>query len=228
VGANRLSDRRRRDGAAVWHGVAATVDPHFVRRRGTRFHQCERAVRHRHQPRPDDPLPRDAGVLRRGDHAERMACGLREIPRAAAGHPDGDHLDNLQPFRDDGPGRRRLSDRYFLLALAVPRQHRAWPPGRDRRVGDDRYRQARFLSAARFRRDRPCADGDLSRLPPIRARGGTALGLARRQDDPRCGHRLGRGRQPVLLAGAKLSPADRRSARFSEPQLCARQFFSPS
>ena len=35
----------------------------------------------------------------------------------------------------EGPDRRRLSDRYFLLALAVPRQHRAWPPGRDRRVG---------------------------------------------------------------------------------------------
>jgi hypothetical protein len=32
----------------------------------------ERAVRHGHQPRPDDPLPRDAGFLRRRDPAERV------------------------------------------------------------------------------------------------------------------------------------------------------------
>jgi DHA2 family multidrug resistance protein len=49
-----------------------------------------------------------------------------------------------------GPNHRRLSHRHLLLALAVPRQHRARPAGRRRRVGDDRHRQARFVAAARF------------------------------------------------------------------------------
>jgi hypothetical protein len=82
-------------------------------------------------------------------------------------------------FRDHGSDHRRLSDRHLLLALAVPRQHRARPLGRHRCVAGDRHRQARFLAAARFRRDRTAVDGHLSRLPPIRARGGAALGLAR-------------------------------------------------
>ena len=34
-------------------------------------------VRHRHQPRPDDPLSRDAGVLRRRHYTDRVAGRLR-------------------------------------------------------------------------------------------------------------------------------------------------------
>ena len=71
---------------------------------------------------------------------------------------------------------------------------------------------------ARLRSARPGADGAVSRLPRIRARGGRTLGLVRRPDDPRHGDRLGGFGGAVLLAGADLSPADRRSARFSHPQ----------
>ena len=56
-----------------------------VRHRGARLHRRQRAVRDRDQPRPDDPLSRDAGVLRRRDHAERVPGRLYEVPRRAAG-----------------------------------------------------------------------------------------------------------------------------------------------
>ena len=65
--------------------VAAAVDPRAVRHRRARLHRGQRAVRHRHQPRPDDRLSGDAGVLRRRDHADRVAGRLHQIPRPAAG-----------------------------------------------------------------------------------------------------------------------------------------------
>src|SRR5204862_2690651 len=60
------------------------------------------------------------------------------------GHTDGHHLHALQYFRDHGSDHRRLSDRHLLLALAVPRQHRARPLGRRRRVAGDRLDKPDF------------------------------------------------------------------------------------
>ena len=52
----------------------------FCQRRA-RLYRGERAVRHRDQPRADDPLPRAAGVLRRRDDAD--ACFRSSTPSSA-------------------------------------------------------------------------------------------------------------------------------------------------
>ena len=57
------------------------------------------------------------------------------------------------------------------------------------------------------------ADGALSRLPRIRARGRPALGLVFGRDDLRCRRRVEHRVGLVLLARADLPSADRRSAR---------------
>ncbi len=112
------------------------------------FTAASALVRHRDQPRPDDPLPRDARVLRRRHHADRVSGRLHQIPRAAAGDADGADLADPQPVLDPGSDDRRLPDRHLLLALAVSGQHRARHRGRDRGVADDRHRQARAVAAA--------------------------------------------------------------------------------
>jgi hypothetical protein len=43
----------------------------------------------------NDRLPCAARLLRRCHHAECMASRLHQVPRAAVGHADGDHLDDL-------------------------------------------------------------------------------------------------------------------------------------
>ncbi len=67
LGANRLSDRRRRDGAAERDLVAAVVDAGAVRHRDARLHRGERALRDSDQPQPDDHLTaryRDSAAAR--------------------------------------------------------------------------------------------------------------------------------------------------------------------
>ena len=222
LGPNRLPDCRRRDGAAVGNSVAAVVDPRPVRDRGARLHRGERIVRHRNQPRPDDCLSRAAGVQRRRDDAVGVSRRLYEIPNAATGADHGADRADPEPLVDFGSDDRRLFDRYLFLALAIPRKYRARHRRRRRRMGFDRHRQARGVAVASFRSDRSGADGALSRLPPIRASGRPALGLAFGRHDPRRRDRLEHRLRPVLLARADLPSADRRSARLYQSQLRAR------
>ena len=177
------------------------------------LYRGERLVRDGDEPQPDDRLPGAAGVLRRGDHAERVSGRLHAVPRAAADAADGDDLGHPEPVVDARADDRRVPDRHPLVELAVSRQHRARHCRRRGRVELRQHRQARPVAAALFRRDRAGADGDLPRLSRIRARGRAAVGLARRYDDPRRGLRVRDSLGVVLLAGADIPAADRRFAR---------------
>ena len=114
----------------VLHRQDLAVATTRLRHRGAWLHRGQRAVRDRDQPRPDDRLSRDAGVLRRRDHAERVPGRLHEIPRPQAGDDDGDDLDHPEPVVDLGTDDRRLFDRDLFVALAVSGQHRAGSAGR--------------------------------------------------------------------------------------------------
>ena len=92
VRVDRLSDRRRRHGAADRDAVAAVVDARPVRFRGTRLYRREQAVRDGDEPRADDHFSRDARVLRRRDLAERVSGRLHAVPGAASDHADGADL----------------------------------------------------------------------------------------------------------------------------------------
>ena len=214
LGADLLSDRRRCDGAVVGHAVAAVVDPCAICDRGPGLHRVERAVRDGDDPWPDDPLSRHAGVQRRRDDADGISGNLYEIPPAASGVDHGDNLCDPEPVGNFGSHDRGLSDRHLLLALVISGQHRTRHFCRRRRMAIDRYRQTRVVAVAPFRPMRPRADGGVSRLLRIRARGRPALGLAFRRHDPRRGRRLGHCLGALFLAGADLSPPDR-------PSICA-------
>src|SRR5207247_240350 len=87
--------RRCRNGATVGHDVAAVVDARPFRDRHTGLYRGERAVRHRLQPRSDDCLSRDAGLLRRRDHAPSVAGRSQQVPWAAPLHREGPRWDWL-------------------------------------------------------------------------------------------------------------------------------------
>ncbi len=88
-------------------------------------HPRQRAVRHGLGHRVDDRVPRDPGLRRRRDGADRVRHRLRAVHRAAARADPGDPRHGLGAGADAGADRRRLAHRGGRLALDLLRQHRA-------------------------------------------------------------------------------------------------------
>ncbi len=219
VGADVLPDRRSRDDPALGLPRAGAVDAHPFHDRRRRLHGRERALRHRHHHRSDDRLPRHPGLHRRRHDPERVRGRLLDLPALETRH----RLASDRARRDAGPhhraDRRRLSQQRLHLALAVSRQRRPRHRRHHRRVPARRLRQAELFAAEALRFRGARRHGAVPRLARVRARGGTALRLARRPH-----HRDIRGpdrcrRRNLLLASADGGTADRRAARLQGSQL---------
>ena len=218
LGADLLSDRRSDRDPIVGIPVARARHPYPVRRVGGRFYARQHHVRHLYFDRRHDRVAGAAGIHRRRHGADGVRLGLPDLPGPAAKI----HRAGGRPDRDLGadhrPHGRRLPDRRLFVALAVLHQRRARHHRQRVDVPPDRFRQARFRDAQKFRLDRADLHGGLSRRAGIRARGRPALRMARRRHDL-CGrHRvrgLGRG---LLCPRAHRSRADRRSTRLRQPQ----------
>ena len=149
----------------------AAVDAHPVHRLGGRLHRRQRAVRHRHEHRPDDRLPRDPGLHRRRHDPERVRRRLHDLPAVEARHRLADDRPRRDAGADHRPDGRRLSEPAFswhwlFLVNVVP-----GIAGRQRRWTLIDFDKPDRGLLQEVRLVGPCRHGGVPRLARICARG---------------------------------------------------------